>query len=480
MSQVVTRFAPSPTGYIHIGNIRAALFPWLLYKQQGGTFILRIEDTDRARFVEGATQLIVSSLNWLGLDWNEGYQVGGEHGPYEQSLRKDIYLKYAQKLLDRGLAYADPYTTKQLDQFRAEARAAKKPFLYRNFRPKNPPKWDGSMPLRLKVEVPERISWNDLIMGELSAGPEAQDDFILIKSDGLPTYNFAHIVDDYEMRVNLVIRGLEYIPSIPRYLTLYRALEIEPPALACMPHIMAPDGKKKLGKRDGAKSLEEYIKDGILPEAMMNFLASLGWNDGTEQEIFTKDELISKFSLAKVQKSGARFDEKRLAWMNSQWIKKLTLSDLYTRCQEFWPIAASTATKEYKMQILTIAQDRLKKLSDLDSVTGFFFADPIPNIELITSNKQLLRLSYEEMAEVLEKSAVKLSSTFFDAESIQSSLNELLSETNQKPVVLFGLIRLATSWAQFSPDLPHSLAILGKDATLYRIDRAIDYIRSFD
>ncbi len=321
MSKLVTRFAPSPTGYIHVGNLRAALFPYLLSAQKNGTMILRIEDTDQNRFVEGATELIVESLKWVGIEWNEGYLVGGDHGPYEQSERKEIYFKYADKLIAEGKAYADPYTQDEIEGFRQESINLKKPFLFRNYRPAKPPVWDGTQPLRLKVDA-QATSWDDPIMGHLSAGAEAQDDFILIKSDGLPTYNFAHIVDDYEMGVTHVIRGLEYISSIPKYLSLYHALEINPPVLACMPHIMAPAGNKKLGKRDGAKSVTEYKEQGILPEAMLNFLASLGWNDGTDQEIYAKQELIEKFSLEKVQRSGARFDEKKLLWLNGQWIRR--------------------------------------------------------------------------------------------------------------------------------------------------------------
>ena len=249
MKTIRTRFAPSPTGYIHLGNVRSALFPWLLARQNNGQFILRIEDTDQARFVEGATDLIIDTLKWLGIDWDEGIEKGGNYGPYIQTERREHYIKWAQKLIDKGLAYADPYTAEQVDEFRNQSKLAKKAFLYRDYRPENPPAWDGTKPLRFKVTNIKRYTWNDPVMGELSAGPEALDDFILIKADGLPTYNFAHIVDDTEMQITHVIRGLEYIPSIPKYLSLYEALEIEPPILACLPHIMAPDGKKKSRER---------------------------------------------------------------------------------------------------------------------------------------------------------------------------------------------------------------------------------------
>lgn len=472
-----TRFAPSPTGYIHVGNVRAALFPYLLAKQQGGSFILRIEDTDQARFVEGATDLILDTLEWLGIEWDEGPRKGGEYGPYIQTERRGRYQEWAQKLIDKGLAYADPYTPEQVQSFREEAKMAKKAFLYRDYRPENPPEWDGTRALRFKVTNPQRYTWNDPIMGELSAGEEALDDFILIKADGLPTYNFAHVVDDAEMGITHVIRGLEYISSIPRYLSLYEALELEVPVLACMPHIMAPDGKKKLGKRDGARSVTDYRTDGILPEAMLNFLASMGWNDGTEQELFSKDELIEKFSLERVQRSGARFDEQRLLWVNGQWIRRLSLDDLSTRIAPYWPISAANATDEYKKQVLALAQDRLKTLAELASMTSYFFEEPTVNMELITGNKQLKKIEQPELNYLL--TVVKNDFEQIDdwtAENIQDHLNQLLETTGQKPGILFSLVRIATTWAPFSPQLNDTLALIGKDTTMTRLTVAINQL----
>ena len=481
MTQIRTRFAPSPTGYIHVGSLRAALFPWLLARQNNVKFILRIEDTDRSRFVEGAEEKIYETLSWLGIDWDEGPTTNGKEkgkfGPYHQTERRGIYLEWAKKLIDKGLAYADPYTPEQVQAFRDEAKVKKKAFLYRNYRPKNPPKWDGTQPLRFKVPEIKRYTWQDPIMGELSAGPEALDDFILIKSDGLPTYNFAHIVDDFEMGITHVIRGAEYIASTPRYLSLYDALEIKPPVLACSPHIMAPSGNKKLGKRDGAKSADEYRKEGILPEAMMSFLASLGWNDGTEQEIFTKEELIKKFKLDRVQKSGARFDEKRLIWMNGQFIRNLNLDNLYERCQLFWGKEANSADVIYKKQVLALAQDRLKTLKDLPTLTSYFFSEPKINLDLILNNKQLKKLTSEEQKKLLQISCDELNKiNDWTSENIQNCLNTLLEITNQKPGILFSLIRIATTWAQFSPQLNDTLALLGKDKSLDRLNIAIKNI----
>ena len=465
-----TRFAPSPTGYIHVGNVRAALFPWLLTRQQGGSFILRIEDTDRSRFVPGAEDLILDTLEWIGIDWDEGPRKGGSHGPYHQSERLEIYHTWAKKLVEKGLAYADPYTPEEVQGFREEARALKKAFLYRDYRPENPPEWDGTQPLRFKVTAPKRYTWNDPVMGELSAGTEALDDFILIKADGYPTYNFAHIIDDFEMGVTHVIRGLEYISSTPKYLSLYEALEITPPTLVCLPHIMAPDGRKKLGKRDGAKSVTDYRTDGILPEAMLNFLASMGWNDGTEQEIFSRQELIDKFSLDRVQRSGARFDEKRLLWMNGQWIRQISLDDLYQRVESYWPQSAAQFDASYKHHVLALVQDRLKTLAELPMMSRFFFEEPEVNMELITSNKQLKKLSDGEVHALLQIAHDKLAElTDWTPEAIQETLNQLLEITGQKPGVLFSLIRIVTTWAPFSPQLNNTLALFGKDKTLSRI-----------
>lgn len=480
MKQIRTRFAPSPTGYIHIGNIRAALFPWLFARQNGGKFILRIEDTDQARLVEGATDLIYDSLKWLGLNWDEGPDISGDYGPYVQTERRETYLKWAQKLIDKGLAYADPYTESEVEEFRKSATANKKAFLYRDYRPSSldskPLIWDGSKPLRFKVPEIKRYSWHDPVMGDLSAGPEALDDFILIKSDGLPTYNFAHIVDDAEMQITHIMRGLEYIPSIPKYLSLYEALEIEPPVLVCMPHIMAPEGNKKLGKRDGAKSLVEYRKEGYLPETMINFLASLGWNDGTEQEIFSIEELIEKFSLNRIQKSGAKFDAQHLLWMNGQWIRKLSVDDLYARTAGFWPDSAEQASESEKKKILALVQDRLKTLADIPVMTSYFFGEPTPDKSMITENNQLGKLPPEQIKSLLESSKSALATSDFAPESLQNTLNALLETTGQKPAVLFSLIRIAISWAPFSPSLNDTLAALGRDKTINRLQIAINLI----
>lgn len=472
---VRTRFAPSPTGFLHVGGVRTALFAWLLARQQQGSFILRLEDTDQKREVEGSDRHIVESLGALGINYDEGPDIGGPFGPYRQSERLAIYTQWAQKLIDAGRAYADPYTPAELDEFREQARANKKAFLYRDHRPEHPRTWDGTTPLRFKSD-PKAYQWHDEVMGDLSTGPEVIDDFILIKSDGFPTYNFAHIVDDAEMKVSHVIRGQEFLASMPNYLNLYEALGLERPIFATMPHIMAESGNKKLGKRDGAKDVLDYLRDGYLPETMVNFIASLGWNDGTEQEIFTVDELIGKFSLARVQHSGARFDEKRLEWMNGQHIRRLSVDELYERLAPFWPASAATASEDYKKQLTGLIQDRLKTLADLPLLTSYFFERPKPDWSLIESNKQLKKLSPEERADLLHEARTILAIAEFSSENLQDILNTLLEKTGQKPGILFSLIRLAVSWAPFSPALNDTLAVLGKQEVLDRLDTAIQSV----
>jgi len=469
MTTIRTRFAPSPTGFLHVGGIRTALFAWLVARQASGKFVLRLEDTDKVREVAGSKEHLIASLKALGLQYDEGPDIGGPYAPYTQSERLDHYKQWAEKLITAGRAYADPFTAEEVQKFREQAQAAKKPFLYRDFRPENPPVWDGTRPLRFR-SVPKAYTWHDEVMGDLSTGPEVVDDFILIKSDGYPTYNFAHIIDDLEMKITHVIRGQEFISSVPNYLNLYEALGIERPLLATMPHIMNEQGNKKLGKRDGAKDVLDYIRDGYLPEAMVSFIATLGWNDGTTQEVFTREELVEKFSLSRVGRSGARFDEKRLIWVNGHFIRELPLDELYHRVEFFWPESAKKAEESYKKQVLALAQERLKTLADLPNLTSYFFEEPKTDPSLIGENKQLKKLSAEDISRLIAAAHDKLEKLAdWNSENIQIALNELLEETGEKPGVLFSLVRIYTTWSPFSPQLNDTLALLGRERTLARL-----------
>ena len=474
--EIRTRFAPSPTGFMHVGSVRTALFAWLVARSsQNGAFILRIEDTDQARAVDGSIEHIIETLGVLGISIDEGPSNPGQLGPYTQSQRLDIYRRWAQKLIDSGRAYADPYSREQLDEFRADARSKKRAFLYRNYRPDVLPAWDGTTPLRL-LSQPKNYAWHDEVMGDLSSGPEVIDDIILMKSDGFPTYNFAHIVDDAEMKITHVIRGQEFIASQPNYLNIYEALGLEWPNFATMPHILGESGTKKLGKRDGAKDVLEYLRDGYVTEALINFIASLGWNDGTEQELFSVDELIEKFDLSRVGRSGARFDLKRLEWMNGQWIRRLALDELTRRVEPFWSDDARLAEPEKRMNVLELVSDRLKTLAELPMMTDYFFTEPTIDWTLADLNKPLRKINSSERSTLLMATVEALehiSDDAFIANTVQACLNQLLTSTDQKPAVLFSLIRLCVCWAPFSPALHDTLATLGKRTTIDRLNHAL-------
>jgi len=471
---VRTRFCPSPTGFLHVGGVRTALFAYLVAKQAGGQFILRIEDTDKKREVVESEKHIFDSLKWLGISWDEGPDNEGHFGPYRQSERLGIYKEWVLKLLESGRAYPDPYSENELEEFRSKAKSANKPFLFRDYRPREYKDWDGKLALRLKSD-PKPYKWHDLVLGDLSTGPEAIDDFIILKSDGFPTYNFAHIIDDHLMQISHVIRSQEFLASVPKYLNLYEALNIDRPELATLPYVMAPGGKRKLSKRDGAKDILDYKRLGYLPEAIINFLATLGWNDGTEKEIFSIDELVEKFSLDRVHKGGANFDENRLTWMNGHYIRSKSIDELYKLAETYWPAQAENFDKEYKKQVLSILQDRIKFLSEIKELSKFFFIDPDDRdvIALYENplDKQLAKESLDNESYInrLRLTLNLLEYSDFSEEDIQNKLNELLDKTGLKPAILFPIIRIAISGAKSTPALAATLKVLGKKRTIQRI-----------
>jgi glutamyl-tRNA synthetase len=467
-----TRFAPSPTGYLHVGGIRTALFCWLTARQKNGTFVLRIENTDKQREVAGAEQHIIDSLAALGIDHDEGPDTGGEHGPYRQSERLEIYREWGQRLVDQQRAYVDPYSNSEVASFRAQAQAAKKPFLFRNHRPDKSPTWDGHQTLRFKSD-PKPQRWHDEVMGQLSTGPEVVDDFVLVKSDGYPTYNFAHIVDDYLMKISHILRGQEFLSSMPNYLNLYEALDIKPPAFATLPHVLSAQGNKKLSKRDGARDVLDYVKAGYPPEALISFIATLGWNDGTEQEVFSINELLQKFSVQRIGKSGAQFDERRLDWVSGSVIRNLDTDELFNRANPYLPSASSEFDESYNLQVLELCQERLKHFDELPELTAFFYMDLPIDHNLISEHKQLKKLRTEELRALLQTARIQLADASFEKRTITEVLNNLITTTGQKPAVLFSLIRIATTQAAHSPPLAPTLALLGRSTVLRRIDRQL-------
>jgi len=468
--KVITRFAPSPTGFMHVGGIRTALYAYLYAKKNNGSFILRIEDTDKVREVEGSISHIMESLKWLGIDWNEGPDIGGPNIPYIQSERLESYKKYAQILIDKGLAYADPYTEEEVEAFRNKAIEEKRPFLYRDHRPENPPVWDGTKPLRFKITDVKSYEWEDLVRGKLKAGPEALDDFILIKSDGYPTYNLAHMIDDLEMGVTHIMRGDEFISSTPKFLALYEALEIKHPYFVTLPPIMGPDGKKKLGKRDGAKDVLEYRNEGYLPESMLNFLAFIGWNPGDEREIFSKKELIEAFDIKGIHISGGKFNEEKLDWINKEHMKLLPQDILEKNVFTWLP-------KELQIsKIVPLIAERITKFSEIKVMVDngeldFFYKKPeYLKEKLIYKNteiKQIL-INIKEVVSIFKN----IDNNNFNKENIKEKIMETADKLENRGQILHP-IRFALSGLDKSPD-PFILSdILGKEETITRLENAI-------
>ena len=478
MKPARTRFAPSPTGFLHVGGVRTALFNYLLAKQTGGRFILRLEDTDQERFVAEGVGQIVDSLEWLGLTPDEGFWISeGEHRSLEhvQSERhkRGYYQKYADQLLEQGKAYRDWTTPEQLKKLRQQAQAAKKPFIFRKDMAMLEGDPDQPHVIRFSAGGQGKAGWDDAVRGRLEVDRTTIDDFIIIKSDGFPTYNFANVVDDHDMDVTHVLRGEEFIPSTPKHLLLYEALGFEAPAFAHLPVINGADGKK-LSKRTGDVNVLDYRDKGYLPAALLNFLALLGWNDGTEQEIFTPDELKDKFKLEQVNTSPAVFDQKRLDWISGHHIRAAGLDDLYARSKGFWPESAANADDDYKKRVLDVVRERLKYFAELPQLSGFFFEDLPIDPKLIANHKQLGKMDKNELKGLLEQARDSLAGSDFSADDLSRRLNDLLERTGQKPAVLFSLIRIATTQAPASPGLADTLAVLGKERSLSRIDAQID------
>jgi glutamyl-tRNA synthetase len=471
---VVTRFAPSPTGFMHVGGVRTALFAWLYARKHGGTFILRIEDTDKAREVAGSIDHIIESLHWLGIEWNEGPDVGGPHAPYLQSDRLETYKKYALELLEKGYAYPDPFTEAEVEVWRKQAEAEKRPFLYREHRPASlSTTWDGTVPLRFKVPEVKRYEWQDMTRGTLTAGEEALDDFILIKSDGYPTYNFAHVIDDLLMNVTHIVRGQEFISSTPKFLSLYDALGITPPAFATVPPILGEEGTKKLGKRDGAKDILEYREEGYLPEAMMNFLALLGWHptethaEGAE-EVLSKDALIEAFDLARVQKGGARFDEEKLLHLNREWMRTLSDDDYLAR--------GGLNTSDPKVRkAIPLLKDRAATFGEArDMLTGelrcLFEAPSVDRALLVqkepADTDSFTKTALTDLSAIIEKLPEEPA-----IEAVKGAVMPYADEKGRGPVLW--PLRYALSGAERSPDPFTLVSILGKGESLTRIQKAL-------
>ena len=479
---IVTRFAPSPTGFMHIGGVRTALFAYLFARKHGGRFILRIEDTDKEREVPGSIKQIQDSLSWLGIEWDYGPDKPGPFGPCIQSQRLETYKKYAQQLVEKGLAYPDPYTKEELEAFRKQAEEEKRPFLFRDHRPEIFQTWDGTKPLRLKVPEIKRYTWHDAVRGDLEAGEEMLDDIILIKADGYPTYNFAHIIDDLEMGVTHIMRGDEFISSMPKFLSIYDALGITYPVFVTLPPILRDDRTKKLGKRDGAKDLLEYKEEGYLPEAMMNFLALIGWNPGTEQELFTKEELATTFEITKIQKAGAAFNEEKLLWMNREYLQQMSDADFLVYVKDALPQSMFTLpqySEDKLMKLLPVIRERVhikKEITDNAETGEYDFAFITPDVpkELIAWKNDA---SPSDAAPRLEHALSLLEEADFSSvESIKTALWNYAEEVGKGE--LLWPLRVSLTGRERSPDPFISAFVIGKEETILRVKNAYAKIKA--
>lgn len=457
------RFAPSPTGYMHVGGFRTALFNWLFARNQNGTFILRFEDTDRERLVEDAADYIMDGLEWLGLHWDEGPRIGGDYGPYWQSERLDRYQKHAETLLEQGWLYRDWTPPEELERMRQAAQKEKRPFKVDRSQLTTDGSPDEPHVLRFAIDESYDPSWDDVVYGQQSRKGNELDDFVCIKSDGWPTYNFANVVDDHLMDVSHVLRGDEFLSSTPKFLQLYAAFGWEPPVFVHVPPVYGPD-KAKLSKRHGALGALEYRDHGYLPEALINFLATLGWNDGTTQEIYTAGELVERFSLERIQKSPAVFDSQRLDWISGHHIRALSLDDLSQRAEVFWPDAARDATVDYKRHVLTLVHERLKYLGELPDVTWFFFADP---------NEYPEQLDMDNVRRWLPCVLETIESSDFSESDLEERLRGLVEEMDVKTGELFKVIRISITGQTAAPGLFETMHALGKETVMRRLNAVL-------
>ena len=478
---VRVRFAPSPTGYFHVGGARTALFNWLYARHHNGTFILRIEDTDRTRYQEDALQDHMDGLRWLGLDWDEGPEVGGDYGPYFQSQRLGLYQEYVQQLVDEGHAYNCYCSPERLAEMRKLQRGRDQTGYDRRCRTltaKERADYEaqGIVPvIRLAVPLEGQTSFHDVIRGDTTVENSSLDDIVLLKSDGYPTYHLANVVDDHFMEISHIMRADEWLPSVPRHVLLYQAFGWEIPVYAHLPVILAPTGKGKLSKRHGGVALHEFRQEGYLPEAMVNFLARVGWAYDDKTEFFTRQELIEKFDLEGVNKSPAAFSYDKLDWMNDTYIRQLELDDLAQRLLPFLTGAGLPADLDTMRRIAPLVQERLKKLAEAVEWTDFFFTAELDyDPQLLIGKKMTAEESLAALARARETLA---DLPAFDEGTLEPALRTLAEEMSLKASSLFGVIRVAVTGKKVAPPLFGTLAILGREKVLQRLDEALERLK---
>ena len=449
------RIAPSPTGFAHLGTASTALYNVLFARASGGTFVLRIDDTDVERNRPEYEALIYESLHWLGLDWDEGPDKGGPDGPYRQSERLDLYKEHAARLLTEGKAYRCFCTPVELDAERKQAQAEKRAYKYSRRCLTNPPEGRSEFTVRFKVPGGE-VKFKDMIRGEMSFDADLIGDFIIVKSDGFPTYNFASPVDDAAMKITHVIRGEEHLSNTPYQLMLVDALAYpRPVAYAHMPLILAKDGSKMSKRKHPEMNLALYREQGYLPEALVNYLALLGWNPGTSQEIFTFDELVDAFSFDRVQHAGARFDWDKLNWINGEYIRRLDDEELARRLRTFLPKLEEATIRRAVPALKT----RMTKLADAADLLEYLWTDPpAPTLDA-------------EAVDFIRAAIAALKDVQWEPAAIHETLMAVVDAAGAKPNKVFMPIRLAVTGKKISPPIDHTLALLPKDVAISRLQR---------
>jgi glutamyl-tRNA synthetase len=492
---VRTRFAPSPTGDLHVGTAHTGLFNWLFTRHHGGTVVLRIEDTDRKRLVPRSLGGIPEALGWLGIDWDEGPGVGGPYAPYFQSERQELHRRYAEQLVAQGDAYYCFCTPERLAEVRQERQA-------KNILPTGYDRHCRNLPpdearrrvaagephvVRLKMPLEGQITVTDLIRGEITFDARTLEDAVLIKSDGYSLYHFANVIDDHEMAITHILRGEDWIPSAPLHVVLYRAFGWAMPKLAHTMLLLGPD-RKKLSKRHGATSIQEFRDQGILPEALVNYLAIIGWSWDDKQEIFSREELIEKFDLDRVKASSAIFDHQKLEWMNGYYINHLlTLDELTARALPFLARAglvdAATATPgtpayEHIKDVLSLEKDRIKLLSDIPEMTAYFFTPTVEYAPEVLLNKKQ-KLTPELAREVLPAARNAIAAgDVADEAGTEARLDEVVAQFGLKRGQVFMLVRAAVSGRTATPGLFETLRVLGQATCLARLDAAVAWLGS--
>ena len=490
MTQVRTRAAPSPTGYLHIGNAWNAFFNWLFARSRGGVFVLRIEDTDRSRSTQEFEAAMLDDFRWLGTPWDEGPDSGGPYGPYRQTERAALYHRHAEELLARGAAYLCYCTPDELDAEHRRAQAERRPYRYsgrcRDLSQADRAKFiaEGRTPtIRLRLhDYDELIVVDDLVRGRVEFDPEHLDDYIIVRSDGSPLYNFANVVDDHLMAITQIIRGSEHLSNTPKQWVMYRALGWTPPAVAHLPTILGAD-RKKLSKRHGATSIRDYRHQGFLPEALLNFFALMAWYPEEDREIYSIDELIGKFRIEDVGKSSPVFDLTKLTWMNGVYMRDLMQRDpepVVTVCLESLKAAgllegeATPALRRYVAQVIGVLGERLKVGRDILTYGDFFFSDAVeydPAAARQYLNEPKVASTLARLRDRVAQAAV------FDRDAIEQVVRQLAKDLGVSSREIIHPARVALTGKTVGPGLFELMALLGKDRVVKRLERAVEWVR---